>query len=124
MESKKLEDEIECIANKFLELSVGKEILVLSHFDTDGITSATILTQTLKKLDKRFSVKILKRLEDDEIFKLPKDRLIIFLDLASGSLDQIVKANLKDVFIIDHHEIIQEIPSCVHIVNPFLNGKD
>ena len=124
MESRKLEIEIERIAEKFIELSLNKEILILSHFDTDGITSAAILIQALKKMDKRFSVKIMKRLEDDEISKLPKDKLIIFLDLASGSLNQIAKANLKDVFIIDHHEVIQEIPDCVNIVNPFLNGKE
>jgi len=124
VESRKLEIEIERIAEKFIELSLNKEILILSHFDTDGITSAAILIQALKKMDKRFSVKIMKRLEDDEISKLPKDKLIIFLDLASGSLNQIAKANLKDVFIIDHHEVIQEIPDCVNIVNPFLNGKE
>jgi single-stranded-DNA-specific exonuclease len=124
MESKNLESEIEIIANKFIEMTLAKEILVISHFDTDGITSATIMLQTLKKMDKRFSVKILKRIEEETIFELPNDKIILFLDLASGSLNHIVKANLKNVFIIDHHELTQEVPEGVYMINPQLNGKE
>jgi single-stranded-DNA-specific exonuclease len=124
MESKNLESEIEIIANKFIEMTLAKEILVISHFDTDGITSATIMLQTLKKMDKRFSVKILKRIEEETIFQLPNDKIILFLDLASGSLNHIVKANLKNVFIIDHHELTQEVPEGIYMINPQLNDKE
>jgi len=124
LESKYLESQIEVVADKFAEAIATKEIFVISHFDTDGITSATILIQTLKKLDKRFSVKIVKRLEEETILNLPKDKVIIFLDLASGSLDYISKLNLKDIFIIDHHEIFQAVPEGINIVNPELNGKE
>jgi len=124
VESKKLELEIELIAKKFVEAISDKEILVISHFDTDGITSATILIKTLKKLDKRFSVKIVKRLEEETIIKLPEDKVIIFLDLASGSLNHIAKTGLKNIFIIDHHEIVQEIPEGINMINPHLNGKE
>ncbi len=124
MKSKDLESEIELIANKFVETIPNKDILIISHFDTDGITSATILIKTLRKLDKRFSLKIVKRLEEETISSLPKDKIVIFLDLASGSLNRLSRANLRDVFIIDHHEIFQEIPEGVHIINPQLNGKE
>ncbi|MEK6913063.1 MAG: DHH family phosphoesterase [Nanoarchaeota archaeon] len=124
MAFKNLESEIELIANKFMEACSSKEIFVISHFDTDGITSATIMIQTLKKLDKRFSLKIVKRLEEETIANLPTDKVVLFLDLASGSLDTIAKTNLKEVFIIDHHEIFQEIPKIVNIINPHLNGKE
>ena len=121
---KNLESEIESVAQKFIGAIENKEILIISHFDTDGITSATIFIQTLKKLDKRFSLKIVKRLEEDTISNLPKDKIIIFLDLASGSLNHISEAELKDVFIIDHHEIVQKIPPEVSMINPQLNGKE
>lgn len=121
--SASLESQIELIANKFLELSSDKEIFVLSHFDTDGITSATIMIQTLKKLDKRFSLKILKRIEEDTISNLPKDKVIVFLDLASGSLNELAKSEIKEIFIIDHHEIIQEIPEKVNMINPHLHDN-
>jgi RecJ-like exonuclease len=119
-----LEKEIKVVSKKFLEDSENKEIFLISHFDTDGITSAAIMIQALEKLDKRFSVKIIKRLEEEMIYELPKNKLILFLDLASGSLDYIEKAGLKDVFIIDHHEIVQKIPKGVTILNPMLISKE
>tara|TARA_Y100000034_G_scaffold17454_1_gene19096 strand:- start:13052 stop:14383 length:1332 start_codon:yes stop_codon:yes gene_type:complete len=122
-EGNSLEVEIEVIVKKFLEKSQDKEIQIISHFDTDGITSASIIIQTLKKLDKVFSIKIIKGLEEQFIYDLPKEKLILFLDLASGSLNHISNSQLKDVFIIDHHEITQDIPENVHIINPELHDK-
>jgi RecJ-like exonuclease len=118
-----LETEIKLVVEKFLDKSKDKEVQIISHFDTDGITSATIMIQSLKKLDKNFSVKIVKSLEEKFIYNLPKNKLTLFLDLASGSLDHIIKSGLKDVFIIDHHEITQEIPESINIINPELNNK-
>lgn len=119
-----LELEIKEKVKIFLERVQNKKIKVISHFDTDGITSAAIMIQTLKRLDKNFSVEIVKRIEDDFIEKLPKDQIILFLDLASGSLQHILEAGIKDVFIIDHHEVIQEVPMNVVMINPELNGKE
>ena len=118
-----LELEIKKIANYFLEVSKDKEINIISHFDTDGITSAAILIQSLKKLDKKFSVKIIKSLDKKTIENLPKERINIFLDLASGSLEQIEKSKIKDIFIIDHHEITQKIPENIKIINPEIYEK-
>lgn len=114
---------IESVASKFLEQTKEKEILVISHFDTDGITSAAIMTKTLRKLDKTFSVLILKSLEEEHIKKIPEDKIVIFLDLASNSLNYMsLKPN--QFFIIDHHEIIDEIPENVEIINPQLMDKE
>ena len=76
-----LNEQIKLVAEKFSKESENKEIQVISHFDTDGITSATIMIQTLKKLDKKFSVKIVKSLEEQFISNIPKDNITIFLDL-------------------------------------------
>ena len=119
-----LKESIRGTVEKFLERIKNKEIVVVSHFDTDGITSAAIMTQVLKKLDKKFSVKIIKSLEEDFILSLPKNKIILFLDLASASLDYIKKAKLEDVFIIDHHEVVQKIPEGVNIINPWFNNKE
>lgn len=122
-EENSLEREIKEMAGEFLVKSKEKGIQIISHFDTDGITSVAIMIQALKKIDRTFSVKIVKSLEEQFIFDLPKDKIILFLDLASGSLNHIAEAGLRDVFIIDHHEIIQQIPENVKIVNPELNSK-
>ena len=50
--------EIQNFAKDFLnKTSDKKEILVISHFDTDGITSASIFGMCLKSLDKNFYFK-------------------------------------------------------------------
>ncbi len=119
-----LEEAIKAVSKKFLDCSKDKGIFLISHFDTDGITSASIMIQALKKLDKRFSVKIVKHLEKELIYDLPKNKLILFLDLASGSLNHIEKAGLNNVFIIDHHEIVREIPKNITLLNPMILDKE
>jgi RecJ-like exonuclease len=52
--------------------------------------------------------------------------IIIFVFKDKGfikSLNSISEAGLKDVFIIDHHEIIQEIPEDIYILNSELCGN-
>lgn len=119
-----LKESIKVMMESFLKESENKEIILISHFDTDGITSAAIMIQALKKLDKKFSVKIVKSLDEDLIYALPKNKPIFFLDLASGSLNHIKEAGLRNVFIIDHHEVVQEIPENVEIINPWFNDKE
>ena len=123
MEEVTLETKIEVTARRFLEVSKGKEIFVVSHFDTDGITSAALMTKTLKKLDKRFSLKIVKSLSKEFIDSLPKNKVILFLDLASGSLEHLKNSEIEEIFIFDHHEIISEVPEKINIVNPELHDK-
>jgi len=118
-----LEEKIKYVVKKFLEKSKDKEIQIISHFDTDGITSAAIMVQALKRLDKKFSLKIVKSLEEQFIYDLPKNKLTLFLDLASGSLKHIEESKLEDVFIIDHHEVIHEVPKKVTIINSELHDK-
>lgn len=118
-----VEEKIKDVVKEFLEKSKDKEIQIISHFDTDGITSAAIMVQALKKLDKKFSLKIVKSLEEQFIHDLPKDKLTLFLDLASGSLKHIEESRLEDIFIIDHHEVIHEIPKKVTIINSELHDK-
>ncbi|MBS3086701.1 DHH family phosphoesterase [Candidatus Pacearchaeota archaeon] len=119
-----LEEQIKAVAKKFLQKSDGKEVIVVSHFDTDGITSAAIMIKCLRRLDKKFSIKIVKSLEKPFIDSLPKDKIILFLDLSSGSLNHIEDAGLKEVFIIDHHELIQQVFEGIEIINPQLHNKE
>ena len=110
---------IKRVAEKFLEKSQNKEIQLISHFDTDGITSAAILTRTFQRLGLNFRLKIVKNLEKEVFENLPKNHLIFFSDLGSNSF-QYIKDIKEDVFILDHHEIISEIPSNVTIANTHL----
>ena len=118
-----LEIELKKFSQEFLEKIKGKRLQIVSHFDTDGITSARIMIGALKRLDQSFDLKIVKNLTKEFISSLSNKKLILFLDLASGSLKEIKEAELREVFIVDHHEISGEIPRNVRIINPELFDK-
>ncbi|MCR4327376.1 MAG: DHH family phosphoesterase [Nanoarchaeota archaeon] len=125
MKNYKLEEVLEKVADSFLGSLTGNNLEVVSHFDTDGITSAAIMTRALKRLDKKFSLRIVKSLNKEIIESLDKKKVVLFMDLASGSLKEIKKSGIKKVFIIDHHEIDSEnIPENVEIINPELTKKE
>jgi len=111
--------EIENFAKLFLE-QIKNPIQVISHFDTDGITSAAIMSKTLERLNKQFSIKIIKQLTQEEIDLFPENKTILLLDLGSGSIESLAMTN-KRIFIIDHHEIRDKnIPFNISMVNPHL----
>ena len=114
-------ERISNFAKNFVEKTDKKDIIIVSHFDTDGITSAAIFGKLLKKYDSKFSFKIVKSLDKEFIEALPKNKIIVFLDLGSSNLEDIIKLETP-VFIIDHHELNLklEIPSNIHIINPHL----
>ncbi len=115
--------EIDVFVKEFLEFSKDKPIRIISHYDTDGITSAAILAKTFKRLDKKFTIQIVKGLEEntitEELKRQPKE-VIIFSDLASGSLNYF--QNLTEpIFILDHHEIDKsKLNDKIKIVNHHL----
>lgn len=99
----------------------SNKVHLISHFDTDGITSASIFSKTLERLNIQFSLKILKSLTTEEIKNFPIDKTIIILDLGSGSINELKELPNK-IFIIDHHEITEKnIPSNIQILNPHLD---
>lgn len=100
-----------------------QKIRVISHHDTDGITSAAIMSRTLQRWNKKFTLQIVKGLDPDFIEKLPADELLVFLDLASGSLKYLGQKP-NQVIILDHHEIIDAIPSNVLMVNPLQSHEE
>lgn len=120
-----MEKAIEQAVNLFLEKTSNKSVKIISHFDTDGITSAAIFAKALKKIDKPFTIKILKQLEKESIKNInpKKNEVLVFLDLASSSLEELSKFD-NDIFILDHHEISSIPGSNITIINPHLFNKE
>ncbi|MBU0467015.1 MAG: DHH family phosphoesterase [Nanoarchaeota archaeon] len=117
----KIKEAINCLD----ELSQKKKFKIISHFDTDGITSAAIFSRALKRWGKGFSLKIVKSLDEETIQELGEEEILIFLDLASGSLEYLAKKK-TEVFVFDHHELSDgdktKIPENVFMVNPVLHN--
>ena len=70
-------------SEKFLKLSPEKEIRIISNSETEGITSTAILIRTFKRLDRKFSSKIIKKHDNDaldEELKLDKEKIIFLIN--------------------------------------------
>lgn len=103
--------------------SAESKIRIISHYDADGITSAAIFARAMQRWGKKFTLQVVKGLEEEFIRNLPENEILIFLDLASGSLDYLSNKKNK-VFIFDHHEITQRIPENVTLINPLLQNHE
>lgn len=115
------------LSREFLEVTKDKPIRIISHNDTDGITSAAIITKTLRRLDRKFSLRIIKGIDKkilNEELKRNNKEILIFVDLASNSLDSF--QNLENpIFILDHHEIDRtKLNDKIKIINPHLFDEE
>jgi len=124
LREKRLELELKNFKKDFLESIKNRPLQIITHFDTDGITSGAIMIKALKRLDKAFNIRIVKNLTREIIQELPKDKVTLFLDLASGSLEELGKSGIEKIFIVDHHQVTEKIPDNVKIVNPELWEKE
>jgi len=116
----KIEEAISRTAERFLEeLEKDKFVEIISHFDTDGITAAAIMTKTLKRLDKKFHVSIVKQLDQEYLDELinKEIEILLFLDLGSSYIESLKEFKIP-IFILDHHEIPENSSfSNINIIN-------
>ncbi|RLJ10132.1 MAG: hypothetical protein DRP15_01060 [Candidatus Aenigmatarchaeota archaeon] len=133
-----MEDKLESLiseikkAANILKLYEGK-IRVVSHYDADGICSASIILKMLMREDKPFHLSIINQLTEEYIRKLGEEgnQFIIFTDLGSGHVEDIQKYLLDEksiVVICDHHEIQGDIrpenKERFFLINPIKLGID
>ncbi len=117
---------VENAVNEFKKLK-NDPLRVISHLDCDGLTSAGIMVNILKRENKKFVLSIVKQLNEKIIEELSLENYntIIFTDLGSGYIHLIKKyLNNKIIFIFDHHivENAKKYDNIIH-VNPHL-AKD
>src|SRR3989344_7374979 len=98
----------ELIKNAIKEFKSLKDgvIRVISHLDSDGLTSASIILKVLKREKKKFVLSIVKQLNENILKELSLEnyKVIIFTDLGSGYIKLINQyLNDKKIFIFDHH---------------------
>lgn len=104
-------------ANRIKE---ADQVVVASHIDADGLTSASIIYKALSRLNVDVEAVFLKQLDSPALDDLAsKGRLVVFTDLGSGLAGEIEERGLKSV-IVDHHRP-QESSHPFHL-NPHLVG--
>ncbi|MCD4666212.1 DHH family phosphoesterase [archaeon] len=95
-----------------------KPMKIVSHLDADGLSSAAILTKTLTRENVKFSLSVVKSLDEKKLKELSNEdyETFIFSDLGSGHLKLIKKfLNDKKIIILDHHIPENEDNNFIHV---------
>ncbi|MCL2318268.1 MAG: DHH family phosphoesterase, partial [Methanomassiliicoccaceae archaeon] len=79
-------------------------IHIYSHYDADGITSASIVAKALFRAGKEFKVTLFTSLNDAnmEIIRRSPAKCIIITDLGASYIEEL-DALTQDVVVLDHH---------------------
>jgi single-stranded-DNA-specific exonuclease len=104
-----------------------ENILLVCHYDADGICSASLLSQFVFKNMGHCEVRAISEPSSRSLEKISQGNfeLILFLDLGSGASGEIAKRLGDKWLIIDHHSIPQEEADgdlSEKILNPFQFG--
>lgn len=116
-----------------ISLSRGEVIGIFGDYDADGVTSATVMRETIQALGGRAVVYIPRKDTEGhglntralDFFTKEGARLIMTLDCGMMNHEEIEEANMLglDVIIIDHHHVPEVLPSAYAIINPKLTGE-
>ena len=110
-------------AAEFLD-SCRREILVISHYDCDGISSAVIANQMLERAGKDFVQVFVDEITEEKLEEVLDENgqeVVLFTDIGSGQLDTVTElTEEREVVIADHHEVEESDEDVSFHVNPML----
>ncbi len=106
-------------------LSTQGMIRLISHYDPDGITSAAILTQALRRAGKEVHVTLTSKIDGRLLEDIKKEDfdLLMFSDMGSGFIETLETFD-RPVIVVDHHAPQKEGSKPVLHLNPHLFGFD
>ena len=113
-------------AERFITDAAGERVRVVSHLDADGLTSAAIMLEILRRRGIEYDLSVVHTIDDEHaqtIARLDAPRYI-FVDIGSGQLSSIARHITKPTLILDHHESDAEAPEGYVHINPLLYGQD
>ncbi|MCP8323003.1 MAG: DHH family phosphoesterase [Candidatus Methylarchaceae archaeon HK02M2] len=115
-----LYDKAKSIGNRILqEIRERKNIIIVGHFDADGITSASIIANTIQRKDGRFITRITNSLRPKTLQDLKEGDydFYIFCELGAGMAMEMNEV-LGDKWInIDHHQISDDEKKLDNVIN-------
>lgn len=113
---KRLEKLAKSAASSLLQC---ENVRVISHNDADGIASAGLICNALKRADIPFHASLISRLDPSVVDTIEPP--VVFCDMGSGKPHLISRID-GPVFVFDHHTPVGTL-DCFH-VNPHLVGVD
>lgn len=100
-------EEFDKIAKRCADkILASKSVLLVSHIDADGLTSAGIMSTAMKRAGIPFTNKFAKKLDPETVDALVDEgagKMVLFTDLGSGFIGRILEAKI-DAVIADHHQ--------------------
>jgi RecJ-like exonuclease len=119
-----LADRAERCADRLRE---ADRVLLASHIDADGLTSAGVAASALRRAGITFETTFKKQLDDREVASIAAREYdtVLFTDFGSGQLDAIAEYERRGAFtpvIADHHQPA-DAETEFHL-NPLLEGID
>ena len=108
-------------------LRAAETVLLASHIDADGLTSAAIASSALERAQIPFEVTFENQLDDEAIASIAATdhETVLFTDFGSGQLETIATHERRGAFtpvIADHHQLA-DAETTYHL-NPLLVGID
>ncbi|OPY54858.1 MAG: ssDNA exonuclease RecJ [Methanosaeta sp. PtaU1.Bin060] len=108
------------------EIRKHQDLLVVSHVDADGLTSAAVVCTALQRLGIEYRPLFFRQLDVTALGQVADHGadLVIFTDLGSGMVKEICSLGLRAV-VADHHKpsLAEDARPLAHI-NPHLVGAD
>ncbi len=93
---------------------------ILTHYDVDGVCSAGIIADYLRRRGRRFHISFFRNVDREEIIKIAdSEERVILTDMGSSLISEL-KGN---VLIVDHHQPPGDREDIIH-VNSHLFGYD
>jgi RecJ-like exonuclease len=119
-----LADRAERCADRLRE---ADRVLLASHIDADGLTSAGVAATALRRAGIPFETTFKKQLDDREVASIAARGFdtVLFTDFGSGQLDAIAEYERRGAFtpiVVDHHQPA-DAGTEFHL-NPLLEGID
>lgn len=117
-------EKIEERARSFLQRNV-RQVVLLHHNDTDGLSSGTIVSQTVTRLGIRLLSYALEKPYPKALGMIfqgvsrPAESAVIFADFGSGMLSEIDRLNehRMPVIVLDHHTVEKGGNSKIDVIN-------
>lgn len=113
-----------------LAIERQETVLIFGDYDVDGVTSASLLVQFLKKFGLKANYVVPYRLLEGygltlpaverALSEYPAPHLFISLDCGTNSLKEVayIREQGTEVIIVDHHQSKESLPQDCTIVNP------
>jgi len=120
-------EEIEKIAKIMKTILKERKVKLVSHYDADGLCSASIIIRALMREDVGFKLRVVKQLTEEEISSLDvrENEILILTDLGSGQIEALLPILEKtQILILDHHDPIRKEHMNLFHINPLIFGEE